>query len=102
MKIGDNKEGIRLMPSRADAVCLLSAKHECLLSEQVNRKVPKYTNARQVQEAIKFLTEKECRKNRECISLADQILCSAQKKMLSSCELWICSAFFYLSKPTAR
>ncbi|KAK2943285.1 hypothetical protein BLNAU_21809 [Blattamonas nauphoetae] len=73
-----------------------------LLSEQVNRKVPKYTNARQVQEAIKFLTEKECRKNRECISLADQILCSAQKKMLSSCELWICSAFFYLSHTNSQ
>ncbi|KAK2944580.1 hypothetical protein BLNAU_20487 [Blattamonas nauphoetae] len=68
-----------------------------LLSEQVIRKVPKYTNARQVQEAIKFLTEKECRKNRDCLALADQILTSAQKKMPLSAELWICSSFYYLS-----
>ncbi|KAK2963376.1 hypothetical protein BLNAU_1910 [Blattamonas nauphoetae] len=50
------------------------------LSEQVNRKEPKYTNARQVQEAIKFLTEKEYRKNR----------------VRFSCR----SAFFYLPTQT--
>ncbi|KAK2949850.1 hypothetical protein BLNAU_15245 [Blattamonas nauphoetae] len=73
-----------------------------LLSEQVNRKVPKYTNPRQVQEAIKFLVEKECRKNRDYVSLADEILTSAQKKMPTSSELWICSAFFYLSHTNSQ
>ncbi|KAK2947905.1 hypothetical protein BLNAU_17132 [Blattamonas nauphoetae] len=40
-----------------------------LLSEQLSRKVPKCTSTSPVQEAIKYFSVKELRKNRECVSL---------------------------------